>query len=95
VGGNVFGLFIYLCSVQSRSLNRSNIYIDFFFVIFIFWLGRVSSSDALVRRREGTLADLKLPLWAGPPPPPRPPSAIKFWLNAQRTIVGLHNKEKK
>jgi hypothetical protein len=48
-----------------------------------------------VRRREGTLADLKLPLWAGPPPPPRPPSAIKFWLNAQRTIVGLHNKEKK
>jgi hypothetical protein len=40
VGGNVFGLFIYLCSVQSRSLNRSNIYIDFFLLFLFFgWAG--------------------------------------------------------
>lgn len=93
----MFLVYLFICVVYKVVLLIVPTFtlIFFFFVIFIFWLGRVSSSDALVRRREGTLADLKLPLWAGPPPPPRPPSAIKFWLNAQRTIVGLHNKEKK
>lgn len=60
----MLGLFIYLCSVQSRSLNRSNICIDFCFFV-IFWLGRFSAAT-LWCRREGTLADLKLPLWPGP-----------------------------
>jgi hypothetical protein len=93
----MFLVYLFICVVYKVVLLIVPTFtlIFFFFVIFIFWLGRVSSSDALVRRREGTLADFKLPLWAGPPPLPRPPSAIKFWLNAQRTIVGLHNKEKK
>ncbi len=90
----MFWVYLFICVVYKVVLLIVPTFALIFFFIFIFWLGRFSSSDALVRRREGTLADLKLPLWAGPPPPPRPPSAIKFCLNAQRTIVGLYNKER-